>query len=268
MFFWVQKLLLLVACLTSIQVGFGQQQEIEGFGSYKLIAHRGGVVNEQLPENSMAALNQAIHRGYYMVEVDVRLTKDSVLITHHDGDFKRYYGEEKLVSELTWKEIQKLEGSQGQKVLQLEEVFATCQGKIKVMIDNKISGFDKKCFTRLLSLLDQYQLRKDALMIGTEASTEFFTGKVKLSCTRQQLEENQKRPDYNPDHYYLFSSKIDRPDVLWARQKNIDVVAAVNAWALEDKNLMEAAKKSIVQMKEAGVTCFQIDSQFERYFYK
>ncbi|GAB4107899.1 hypothetical protein GCM10028791_03460 [Echinicola sediminis] len=52
--------------------------------SYQLIAHRGGVVNEDLAENSMGALNEAIRRGYDMVEIDVRLTKDSVFITHHD----------------------------------------------------------------------------------------------------------------------------------------------------------------------------------------
>ena len=55
----------------------------------ELIAHRGGVVNSKSPENSLKALNEAINRGYYMVEVDVRLTKDGVLITHHDKDFKR-----------------------------------------------------------------------------------------------------------------------------------------------------------------------------------
>ncbi|WP_153797458.1 glycerophosphodiester phosphodiesterase family protein [Foetidibacter luteolus] len=33
----------------------------------------------------MPALQQAIERGYKMIEIDVRLTKDCVLITQHDA---------------------------------------------------------------------------------------------------------------------------------------------------------------------------------------
>ncbi|GAB4107900.1 hypothetical protein GCM10028791_03470 [Echinicola sediminis] len=168
---------------------------------------------------------------------------------------------------MEWAEVQQLQGNMGQKVLRLEEVLSACQGKIEVMIDNKMEGFNKRCFNRLLGLLDHYELREGALMIGTEASTEFFTGKVKLSCTKKQIEENKRRMDYQPNNYYLFSSNIDRSDMAWAKQNCIQVVAAVNAWAFNKGKLKKAAKRSIVQMKRAGVTCFQIDSQFEPFFY-
>lgn len=48
--------------------------------SSKLIGHRGGVVDSSYTENSMPALETAVKRGYYMVETDVRLTKDNQLI--------------------------------------------------------------------------------------------------------------------------------------------------------------------------------------------
>lgn len=65
------------------------QIQAQSLKDYKLIAHRGGVVDSLTAENSMQALQQAVQKGYWMVEVDLRLTKDSILVTHHDRDFKR-----------------------------------------------------------------------------------------------------------------------------------------------------------------------------------
>ncbi len=41
-----------------------------------LIAHRGGVLSPDTPENSLGAIRLAAHRGYDMVELDVREAKD------------------------------------------------------------------------------------------------------------------------------------------------------------------------------------------------
>lgn len=244
----------------------GMAQNNNPFHPYTLIAHRGGVVGENAPENSLAALNEAIARGYYMVEVDMRLTKDSVLITQHDNHFRKYFGVDRQVAEMTWDEIKQLNHPSGYRVLLLDEVLAHCQGKIRVMLDNKIAGFDEKLFTKVVDLVQKYNLREDALMIGSSASTEFFTGKIKLSCTRQQLEENQKRQDYRPENYYLFGRDISREDVLWAEENGILTVAPINAFTFPQDNTMEAAREKTEELKENGVFVFQIDGIFELFF--
>lgn len=241
-------------------------QDINPFSPYSLIAHRGGVVGEKAPENSMAALQQAIDRGYYMVEIDMRLTKDSVLITQHDPHFRSYFGTDRLVSDMTWKEIQSLKHPSGYRVLRLEEVLAHCQGNIQVMLDNKIAGMDEALFTKVVELLKQYNLDQEALMIGSSASTEFFTGKIRLSCTRSQLEANKARADYSPDHYYLFARDISREDFLWAKEQGIMTVAAINSFTFIQENLMETARQKTQKLKEIGVTYFQIDGIFEEFF--
>lgn len=241
-------------------------QTLKTDNNFELIAHRGGIVNKQIPENSLKALNEAINRGYYMVEVDVRLTKDGVLIAHHDKDFKRYYGEDRLVTAMTWEEIQRLTGDLGQKVLKLEAVLARCEGKIQVMIDNKIQGFEKEAFDEIINLLDRYGLQEEALMIGTEASTEYFTGKIKLSCSIDQLKENVKRKDFNPFNYYLFSSTIPSADFNWAKAHSVMVVGAVNTWAYAQKKKKETPEETIYKLKQVGVTYFQIDSIYEPFF--
>jgi len=143
----------------------GQNQMASTDSRLHLIAHRGGVVTDQIPENSLEAIDEAIKRSYYMVEVDVRLTKDRILITHHDKDFNRYYGDDRLVAEMTWKEITNLTGNLGQKVLKLETVLAHSEGKVQIMVDNKIQGFERNAFDQITNLLDKYDMREEALRL-------------------------------------------------------------------------------------------------------
>ncbi|KYP16301.1 glycerophosphodiester phosphodiesterase family protein [Flavihumibacter sp. CACIAM 22H1] len=230
---------------------------------YRLIAHRGGVVDSLRPENSLPALETAIAQHYWMVEIDLRITADSVLITQHDRTFKRYFGLDSMVSSLPWSRIQQLRSPTGSRVLSFEEILRTCKGRIGVMIDNKIDGMDEALFTRVLKLLDKYGLRKEALMIGTDESTEFFRGKIKLSCTRKQLEENKLRPDWNPAHYYLFSADISREDLEWAEKEGILVVGVLNHRNPSAPDALEMARQRAQKLKEAGVRNFQLDAAFK-----
>lgn len=233
----------------------------------RLIAHRGGVVDSLTAENSLQALQKAVDKGYWMVEVDLRLTKDSVLITHHDRDFKRYYRVDEPLASMTWAEVRQLRGDKGNRVLLFEEVLKFCRDNgLNIMIDNKISGFDSLLFTQVYELVKQYGLEEEALMIGTTASTPFFTGKIKLSCTRTQLEENMLKESYDPSHYYLFSNDISPDDVQWAADHDILAVGVINAWAIKDDDLMGVARKKADQLKSTGIRTFQIDSVFDIYF--
>ncbi|MDD2474830.1 MAG: glycerophosphodiester phosphodiesterase family protein [Dysgonamonadaceae bacterium] len=232
----------------------------------KLIAHRGGVVDSITPENSREALLKAIENNYWMVEVDMRLTKDGVLITHHEKDFRKYFNVDKDVVEMTWDEISLLKSKMGTSVQKLEDVFKLCQeAGINVMLDNKIRGFDKTVCEKIVSLLDKYNLRENSLMIGTSATTEFFTGKVRLSCTRDQLEANMKRLDYNPDNYYYFGNPSPQ-DAKWANQNGIMIVGVINEWAIPKENEIKNVKKIIHQLKTLNINYVQLDSKYDIYF--
>lgn len=233
-----------------------------------LIAHRGGVVDSTNAENSLPALQAAYKRGYKMVEIDVRLTKDSVFIIQHDRNFKRYFGVDRSVTDMTWAEIKQLTSDKGgSKVLLLEEALQYCSGKMDVMIDNKVDGNDTLLFGKVVALLKKYGLQKNALMIGTDESTAFFTGKIKLSCTRQQLEENMKKTGYRPADYYLFGGEITSADVRWAKQHNILAVGVINAWRYrQSANPRLDAQKDADRLKATGLQYFQIDSEFDYLF--
>ena len=256
----IHILFFLLLSICSVKI-YGQQS------SYYLIAHRGGVVDSTYTENGLPALLAAIKRGYNMVEVDLRMTKDSVLIIQHDNDFKRYYSVNRAVKEMTWEEISKLRSDKDNcKVLRFQEVLQHCAGKLQVMIDNKIDGNDTVLFSKVVRLLKQYHLDKDALMIGTDESTAYFTGKIKLSCTRQQLEENMLKPGYSGSHYYLFGAELSKDDIDWAKKNKILAVGVINEWRYKRaKATSEDIEKDIKQLKATGLKYFQIDSIYDKY---
>src|SRR5215470_19971385 len=70
-----------------------------------IIAHRGGVVDEEHSENSLKALEEAIQRGYTHVEVDARVTKDGRVVAFHSNNMKDEAGVEANISDLTLQEL-------------------------------------------------------------------------------------------------------------------------------------------------------------------
>ena len=260
-------------CLFLLTCPSFSQTSVSLKNGYYLIAHRGGIVDSTNTENSLPALKEAIKRGYNMIETDLRLTKDGILIVQHDPTFKRYYGVDNSVGSMTWNEISKLRSSKGgSSVLKFEEVLKNCRdGGIQVMIDNKIDGNDTILFGKVIALLKKYNLQKGALMIGTGASTPFFTGKIKLSCTRKQLEENKTKTAYSPDNYYLFVRPKDMSaeDVKWAKKEQIQVVGIINSFLYrQSDNVAEDGQKDIEKMIKAGITYFQLDTEFDAFFFK
>jgi len=167
---------------------------------------------------------------------------------------------------MTWPEIKKLRSRSGSKVQKLDNVLRFCsKHNLNVMIDNKVSGNDTILFSKVVSMLDRYDLRKDAMMIGTDESTEFFTGKISLSCTIEQLQKNKFRKDYKPSDYYLFGYP-SKEDVAWATDHNIRVIGVINAWQIPEEQLMEEAGKKAEYLKSLGINHFQIDSKFDVFF--
>ena len=57
-----------------------------------VVAHRAGA--KVAPENTLAALKQAIRDGAPIAEIDVQQLSDGTLIVMHDSNFKRTAGED------------------------------------------------------------------------------------------------------------------------------------------------------------------------------
>jgi hypothetical protein len=259
----IYKSLLLIA----ISVALFSFVALHKLEPIKLIAHRGGVVEDKFTENSMAALEEAIKRKYWMIEVDIRETKDGVAIVHHDPDFRRYYNLDKKVNEMTWPEIAKLESGNNTSPLTFEELVKACQGKLRLMLDTKEPHAAVFCI-QIESILKKYNMLADCYVIGTVSSRNYFVGKAKVGASYQYLSTLSTEAKLSQE-YFLFEhgNVLSDEMVSWAKEHHITVVPSVNKFHYKDQNrMMELAEKDVVRLKDKGVTEFQIDSEFDRWF--
>ncbi len=112
-------------------------------------AHRGDWRNA--PENSIQAIKNCIEMGVDIVEIDVRMTKDSVLVLMHDKTLDRTTTGEGSVSDWTLDSLQTINLKNGcgvathHKIPTLEEAMQVIHGKILVNLD-KCSDYMDKAF--------------------------------------------------------------------------------------------------------------------------
>ena len=235
---------------------------------YKLIAHRGGVVEGQYPENSEASLKEAIKRGYWMIEVDIRETKDGIAIAQHDPDFQRFYGHPGKASEMTWDEIKKLRSHPGNaRPLLFEEVVALCKGKLFLMLDTKAPHSPEFC-QQIENILKKHDLLSSAYVIGTAESGEHLRGKAKIGKDLEYIQQAIQKGENVKDLYFLFEhgNEVDEATITWAQELGITIVPSINTFHYKTEDPMQGAKEDIEWLQKAGVTEFQIDSEYDRWF--
>ncbi len=102
---------------------------------FGIVGHRGA--KGVKPENTIASIKYAIEVGVDIVEVDVRKTKDNVLILLHDPDFKRLTGEEIKPQDVDFSYIRENISIDGEPVATLDEALSTVNGKVGLFIEIK-----------------------------------------------------------------------------------------------------------------------------------
>jgi len=108
-----------------------------------VVAHRGDWRNN--PENSIRSIQDAIEMGVDMVEIDLKRTKDGVLILMHDQTIDRTTSGHGKPEDYTWAELQKLTlrnehgGPTRQRIPTFEECMITVKGRVMVNVDK---GYD------------------------------------------------------------------------------------------------------------------------------
>ncbi len=118
------------------------------------------------PENSLPAISQAIKMGIDLVELDVRETRDKVLVLMHDEHIDRTTTGKGAVSDLTYKELQEyflLHNGKptGERIPTFEEALRLARGHIMIDIDFKEETNTAK--TETYRLLHKYRMEDQVL---------------------------------------------------------------------------------------------------------
>lgn len=119
-----------------------------------VIAHRGGA--GLAPENTLACIEKAIALGVDVVEVDVRLTADSVIVVCHDETIDRTTNGCGCVSRLSLQEIQacSIVDSNGivtsEKIPTLAQVLTLVDGRCRLLVEVKHEGFEEQLIKEIV----------------------------------------------------------------------------------------------------------------------
>jgi glycerophosphoryl diester phosphodiesterase len=158
---------LLVAVLTGSVVINGVSLE----DNVDVIAHRGA--SRAAPENTMAAVRQAIADGADWVEIDVQETADGTVVVFHDSDFMKLSGVNLKIWEATTNDLKDIDiGSwfspefKDERVPTLAEVLDACQGKVGLYIELKYYGHDMQLERKVVDLVETHGMAKDVVIIS------------------------------------------------------------------------------------------------------
>lgn len=132
-------------------------------------AHRGDWRN--YPENSIGAIESVIRMGVDIVELDLKLTKDSVLVLMHDRSIDRTTTGRGRVSEITYDSIRRCRLRPAHHASQtrytvptLREALAVCKDRIVVNVDQGYEYYD-----RVLAVAEELGMTDQVLIKGSRS---------------------------------------------------------------------------------------------------
>jgi glycerophosphoryl diester phosphodiesterase len=135
----------------------------------QVTAHRGH--SRVAPENTLSAVRKAIDSGADYAEIDVQLTADGVIVLLHDSDLKRVAGVSRRIDAVTYDEARKLDvGSwfgpafAGERIPTLAEVIDLSRGRIKLNIEMKFSGSDRRLAAEVARLVHEQDFEAECFV--------------------------------------------------------------------------------------------------------
>ena len=136
-----------------------------------VVAHRGDW--RHAPENSVAAIEHSIDVGVDVVELDLQLTRDSVLIVMHDAALDRTTTGKGKVADWTLDSIRTLKLKNGcgirtkHTVPTLEEALLAAKGRVLVNLDKADRYFDL-----VVPVLERTGTTRQIVMKGSKPADE------------------------------------------------------------------------------------------------
>lgn len=136
-----------------------------------VVAHRGDW--RYAPENSVAAIEHSIAVGVDVVELDLQLTKDSVLIVMHDATLNRTTTGKGRIDEWTLDSIRTLKLKNGcgirtkHAVPTLEEALLAAKGHVLINLDKADRYFDL-----VVPVLEKTGTARQIIMKGSKPAAE------------------------------------------------------------------------------------------------
>ena len=193
-----------------------------------IYAHRGLFDNKKIVENTISAFKKALLDNLN-IELDIRVTKDNKIIVFHDDNIKRLTGIDRLVKDMTYDELSKVNLlNTTDKIPLLEDVLKLVNNRVTLLIELK-ENFNSNILKEFNKLLLDYNGKVllqsfNALILEKMALTSLKRYKMGILLTNDY--NGFKRSLYDVFTYkYLIKQKyisfISSPKELVLKVKNI-----------------------------------------------
>ncbi|HEY5368493.1 MAG TPA: family 16 glycosylhydrolase [Hanamia sp.] len=210
------------------------------FHHNKVIAHRGAWKNNNLPQNSIAALKAAIGLGCAGSETDVQMTADSALVINHDPVWGGLH-----VQKSTLEELRKTKLSDGELLPVLPDFLKTIQQQTgtKLILEIKPSErgkdwanatvqkvistvHDMQAQAWIVYISFDYEMLKEVLRLEPSANVQYLNG--------DKAPEQLKKDGIKGADYYYSAFQKNSGWIQSAKENNIDL----NAWTVNEEKTM------------------------------
>ncbi len=224
-----------------------------------VIPHGGG--DGLFPENTMLAYVKTMAMGADVVDVDVRRTKDGVLVAFHDASVARTTGKTGTVSTMTFADLSKLDAgwsftvgktnpyrNKGVTVPSLESILKRFP---KALLSLDLKDESKEMNAPLCNLLTKYRRTND-VFVGSNNDAQVLQFRVlcptvRTSATMVDVYASQDARASNDDNFvpavtvdqppYRIGDKtlVDAASLAWAHAHGV----AILTWVVNDPKDMQ-----------------------------
>jgi glycerophosphoryl diester phosphodiesterase len=194
-------------------------------------AHR-GLHGGDIPENSLAAYQNAIDNGYG-IEIDVQLSSDGEIFVFHDSTATRMCGVDKKIFEMASEEIKSLRlNNTEEHIPTLKEVLALVDGRVPLLIEVKYYAETMKLCASLAEMLDPYygsfavqSFDPRVLRYFKKHRPRFARGQLVAKAQKRSERKKSKGKDsQNPIVSFMLShlllNVLSRPDFISIEKKH------------------------------------------------
>jgi glycerophosphoryl diester phosphodiesterase len=229
------------------------------------VAHR-GLHSPGIPENSLAACREAIRNGY-AIELDVRRTRDDVLVVFHDENLARMTGQDRILETCSFAGLRGvvLSGTD-ERIPSLAGFLETVGGRAGLLIEVKPHAEYGRAESLLARMLDAY--RGPFAIASFDPVVLRWFRKNRRGWVRVQITGRMEHHAVGRVRRFLvknlFVLVISRPDVLACETGNLGcwtrLIAKifrlpVIAWTVRDPAVAQALKGSVANVIFEGFRC-------------
>ncbi len=211
------------------------------FADNPVVAHRGAFKMNKFPENSIAALKEAIRLKCTGSEFDVRMTADDSLIINHDPHFNKLE-----IEKVTYAELKAFTLSNGEPLPTLQQYLVAGMQSNKttrLVLEIKPSGISKErgklIAEKVVQLVKKLKAEPMIVYISFDYDILLKIRELDEKAILQYLEGNKSPAQVKADKIdgidYHFSFFQKNPQwIAEAKQHKL----ALNAWTVNDSTTM------------------------------